>query len=266
MRLTRSPLRKAPVEGAHDGEIRMSGESGGGGAPLWMVTFADLMALMMTFFVLLYSFSSLDETKYRMIAASMASGFGAVLVSPKSAPTPALGPPSMMPSPMNQPMGRAVQSSGANKSSTNTEVAQQVKQTLQSEIAEGIISVESTGNTVTIRFPEEIAFPPASDQMSDAIIPIIKRLSKSLADAPGTIMISGHTDDRPINSARYKSNWKLSTDRAVSVIQLFEEIGNIESKRLTAVGYADTRPIAPNDTAEDRAKNRRVEIAIVQQQ
>ena len=244
----------------------MSGESGGGGAPLWMVTFADLMALMMTFFVLLYSFSSLDETKYRLIAASMASGFGAVLVSPKSAPTSALGPPSMMPSPMNQPMGRAVQSSGSNRNAANTEVALQVQEALKSEIAEGIISVETTGNTVMIRFPAEIAFPAGSDQMSEEITPIIKRISKSLEDAPGTIMISGHTDDRPINTARYQSNWKLSTDRAVSVIQLFEKIGNIESARLTAVGYGDTRPVADNDTPENRAKNRRVEIAVVQQQ
>ncbi len=231
-----------------------------------MVTFADLMALMMTFFVLLYSFSSLDETKYRLIAASMASGFGAVLVAPKSSPTPALGPPSMMPSPMNQPMGRAMQNSGPGKSAANTKVAQQVKATLQNEISEGIISVETTGNTVLIRFPEEIAFPPASDQISDAIIPIIKRLSKSLAESPGTIMISGHTDNRPINSGRYTSNWRLSTDRAVSVIQLFEKIGNIDPRRLTAVGYGDTRPIASNDTPEGRARNRRVEIAIVQEQ
>lgn len=233
---------------------------------MWMVTFADLMALMMTFFVLLYSFSSLDETKYRMIAQSMASGFGAVLVAPKSAPTPAMGPPSLMPSPMNQPMGRAVQSSGSKANAANTEVAEQVKQSLQSEIADGIIAVETTGNTVTIRFPEEIAFPPGSDQITDAIIPIIERLTKTLEESPGTIMISGHTDDRPINSARYQSNWKLSTDRAVSVIQLFESIGKIAPERLTAVGYADTRPIAPNDTPDNRAKNRRVEIAIVQQQ
>ncbi len=243
----------------------MSGESGGGGAPLWMVTFADLMALMMTFFVLLYSFSTLDETKYRLIAESMASGFGAVLVSPKSAPTPALGPPSMMPSPMNQPMDRAMQNAGPGKQSVNTAVAQQVEATLQSEISDGIITVETTGNSVVIRFPEEIAFPPASDQISDAIIPIIQRLSKSLTNVPGTIMISGHTDDRPINSATYQSNWRLSTDRAISVIQLFEEIGNIESERLTAVGYADTRPIATNDTPEERARNRRVEIAIIQE-
>lgn len=244
-----------------------SGGGSGGSAPLWMVTFADLMALMMTFFVLLYSFSTLDETKYRLIAESMATGFGAVLVSPRSTPTPSLGPPSMMPSPMNQPMGRATQMAGrGGQQSANTEIAKQIKATLSSEIAEGIITVETTGNTVSIRFPEEIAFPPASDQISDEIIPIIERLSRSLADTPGTIMISGHTDDRPINSARYQSNWKLSTDRAVSVIQLFEEIGNIESSRLTAVGYSDTRPIAPNDTPENRARNRRVEISIVQQQ
>jgi len=243
----------------------MSDEKPKAGAPLWMVTFADLMALMMTFFVLLYSFSSIDETKYRLIAASMASGFGAVLVSPTSAPTNALGPPSMMPSPMNQPMGRAQQGSGPGQASVNNEVSEQVEATLQSEIDAGTISVETTGNSVIIRFPEEIAFPPASDEMSDELIPIIKRLSESLADVPGTIMISGHTDDRPISSARYQSNWRLSTDRAVSVIQLFEEIGTIESSRLTAVGYADTRPISSNDTAEERAKNRRVEIAIVQE-
>jgi len=241
-------------------------EGSGGGAPLWMVTFADLMALMMTFFVLLYSFSSIDEKKYQLIASSMASGFGAVLATPKSTSTPALGPPSMVPSPMNQPMGRATQASGPGFSPANTQVAEQVKETLRNEIAEGIISVETTGNTVVIRFPEEIAFPPASDQITDAIIPIIERLSKSLDDAPGMIMISGHTDDRPINSARYQSNWRLSTDRAVSVIQLFESIGNIESARLSAVGYGDTRPIAPNDTPENRARNRRVEISIVQQQ
>lgn len=243
----------------------MSGKSGGGGAPLWMVTFADLMALMMTFFVLLYSFSSLDETKYRLIAASMASGFGAVLVSPKSSATPALGPPSMMPSPLNQPMGRSNQAMGSGQPSANTQVAQEVKQALMDEITDGIIAVETTGERVIIRFPEEIAFPPGSDALSDAIIPIIDRLTKALEEAPGTIMVSGHTDDRPINSERYKSNWSLSTDRAVSVIRLFERIGNIDSKRLTAVGYADTQPLVPNDTAENRARNRRVEIVIIQQ-
>jgi len=247
----------------------MSGESGGGGgggAPLWMVTFADLMALMMTFFVLLYSFSSIDETKYKLIAASMASGFGAVLVAPKSAATPSLGPPSMMPSPMNSPMGRGVQSPAGQPSAVNQEIMEEVQQSLKSEIDAGTISVETTGNTVVIRFPANIAFPPGSDQISDEIIPIIERISKSLEDAPGELMIAGHTDDRPINSARYKSNWRLSTDRAVSVLQLFEKIGGIDSSRLTAVGHADTRPIASNDTPEERAKNRRVEIAIVQRE
>ncbi len=240
-------------------------EGGGGGAPLWMVTFADLMALMMTFFVLLYSFSSLDKTKYKMIVQSMASGFGAVMAAPQASSAPTLGPPSMMPSPLNQPMGRSTQGTGSGYASANTKVAQEVAQALEAEITDGIIAVETTGERVVIRFPEEIAFPPGSDELSDAIIPIIDRLTKALAKAPGTIMVSGHTDDRPINSARYKSNWSLSTDRAVSVIRLFEEIGNIESTRLTAVGYADTQPLAPNDTAENRARNRRVEIVIVQQ-
>jgi len=245
----------------------MSGENERTGAPAWMTTFADLMALMMTFFVLLYSMSSLDEQKYRMIAASMASGFGAVLAKPKTVSTPSMGPPSMLPSPMDSPAGRGQNSPSAPRVKiVSDEVMEQVKQSLQSEIAEGIIAVETTGNSVVIRFPEEIAFPPGSDDVTDELMPIIRRLVDSLEEAPGTIMVSGHTDDRPINSAQHDSNWRLSTDRAVSVIRLIESLGKIGPDRLTAVGYGDTRPIAPNDTPENRARNRRVEIAIVQQQ
>jgi len=82
-------------------------------------------------------------------------------------------------------------------------------------------------------------------------------------DESGTIQVSGHTDNRPINSGKFKSNWELSTNRGVSIIHLLESFGTINSNQLTAVGYADTRPIFPNDTAEGRSRNRRVEISII---
>ena len=244
----------------------MAEKGGGGGVPAWMVTFADLMALMMTFFVLLYSFSTIDEKKYRMIASSMAKGFGAVLAAPRSSTTTAIGPPSMMPSPMSQNTRARSPSPRQEMSSRNDALMQQLQSSMSTEIAEGIIAVETSGNTVVIRFPEEIAFPPGSDTMSDDIMPILERVADALKDAPGTIMVSGHTDNRPINSARFRSNWELSTDRAVSVIQRLESLGSIEANRLTAVGYGDTRPLAPNDTPENRARNRRVEIAIVREE
>lgn len=229
-----------------------------------MVTFADLMALMMTFFVLLYSFSSLDEQKYKMIAASMSKGFGSVLITAAKAPkTTAVGPPSMVPSPMNQASRPRNPTPRLEMGRPSDPLVKELQQSLQAEIAEGIITVETTGNSVIIRFPEEIAFPPGSDEISDEIMPILRRVVKSVAESPGTLMVSGHTDDRPIKSKQFGSNWELSTDRAVSVIHRLQQIGGIDPARLTAVGYGDTRPLVPNDSPENRMRNRRVEIAIV---
>lgn len=243
----------------------MSKPAAGSAVPAWMVTFADLMALMMTFFVLLYSFSSIDETKYRMIVESMAKGFGAALVSTKTPAPTSLAPPSLIPSPLSQASRAPNPTQRQTRGNTNDELLEQLQQSMSSEIAEGIVAVETTGNSVVIRFPEEIAFPPGSDEISDEIMPLLEQVTAALQDAPGTIMISGHTDDRPISSGRFRSNWELSTDRAVSVIQRIESLGKIDPSRLTAVGYGDTRPLVPNDTPEHRARNRRVEIAIVRE-
>lgn len=239
-------------------------KSTGAQVPAWMVTFADLMALMMTFFVLLYSFSSIDENKYKMIVQSMAEGFGAVLSTPNTPSSVSVGPTSLIPSP-RQTSSRSQSDAQAQQQAQTEELMQELEESLQSEIAEGIIAVETTGNTVVIRFPEEIAFPPGSDEISDAIDPILIRVADALKESPGTIMVSGHTDDRPIKSAEFSSNWELSTDRAVSVIHRMQNLTDVDARRLTAVGYGDTRPLAPNDTPDNRARNRRVEIAVVRE-
>ena len=138
-----------------------------------------------------------------------------------------------------------------------------IQESLQDEISKGSLAVELSGNNVIIRFPEEIAFPPGSDEISDEILPILRRVAEALAEEPGTIQISGHTDNRPINTGKFKSNWELSTNRAVSVIHMVEQLGILDPSQMTAVGYSDTRPLFPNDTPEGRARNRRVEIAII---
>jgi len=229
-----------------------------------MTTFADLMALMMTFFVLLYSFSSIDETKYKMIVQSMADGFGAVLSTPNTPSSVSIGPTSMMPSPMSR---------SPRPSMSPTQVAAQAAQATQadlevsmkSELAEGIVSMELSGNKVVIRFPAEIAFPPGGDSLTPEMLPILDRVTKALATSPGTVMVAGHTDNVPINSQEFGSNWELSTDRAVSVVHQILELGNLTPERIRAVGYGDTKPVAPNDTPENRALNRRVEIVIEQE-
>lgn len=241
----------------------MADKNAGAGIPPWMATFADLMALMMCFFVLLYSFSYLDEVKYKAVVASMAKGFGSEVTPVRAQSSSSIGPPSLVPNTMQtQSRGaRPMTQQEANKDTI--ELRRKIQQDLQEQISEGKLSVEMAGNNVVIRFPEEIAFPPGSDAISDELLPILARVTEALADEDGTIQVSGHTDDRPISTATIKSNWELSTKRAVAVIHMIEQLGTVDPSQLTAVGYSDTRPIFPNDTVEGRGRNRRVEIAVI---
>ena len=249
----------------------MSSNAGSPGVPGWVVTFADLMSLMMTFFVLLFSFSSMDEQKYRQIVESLAAGFGAEVVRKSNSTPVTVAPPAIVPSNFTQLTRSNARPNATRSRTADTEeirrqsLATQVTESMRPEIAAGMVAVEMQGNAVVIRLPEEIAFPPGSDEVSAQIAPVLKRVAASLADTRGMIVVSGHTDDRPITSGRFRSNWELSTDRAVSVVEQLVEIGGIAPERVMAVGHAATRPLAPNDSDGNRARNRRVEISIVQE-
>ena len=238
------------------------------GAPAWMATFADLMALMMCFFVLLFSFSQIDESKYRLMVESMAKGFGGqqVQLQTPTAPSASLSSPSSINSPFSQFQAPSRSSRSRNRvqSSQVSATAKQVRKVMQNEIADGKVAVETTGNTVLIRLPEEVAFPPGSDLVSAEMANIIDRLAPAMRESDGTIMVNGHTDDVPISSREFSSNWELSSDRAVAVIHEIVALTGIDEARFAAVGNGSTKPIAPNDTAENRARNRRVEITIVE--
>jgi chemotaxis protein MotB len=241
------------------------------GAPAWMATFADLMALMMCFFVLLFSFSQIDESKYRLMVESMAKGFGAQQVSMQmpSTPTASLRSPSSINSPFTQFQAPNRSSRTRNRIQSSEQAsatAKKIKLVMREDIADGKVSVETKGNTVLIRLPEEVAFPPGSDVVSADIAGIIDRLAPVMRESTGTIMVSGHSDNQPISSSEFASNWELSADRAVAVIHEIVELTGIEEGRFAAVGHGSTKPIAPNDTPENRARNRRVEITIVEEQ
>ncbi len=241
------------------------------GAPAWMATFADLMALMMCFFVLLFSFSQIDESKYRLMVESMSKGFGGqkVQLQTPSTPSASLSSPSSINSPFSQfqaPSRSSRSRSRIQTSESASATARKVKLVMRDDIADGKVAVETMGNTVLIRLPEEVAFPPGSDIVSAQITEIIDRLAPVMRATTGTIMVTGHTDDRPISSSEFESNWELSADRAVAVIHQIVKQTGLDESRFAAVGNGSTKPIAPNDTPENRARNRRVEISIVEEQ
>jgi len=115
---------------------------------------------------------------------------------------------------------------------------------------------------VVIRFSEDATFPSGDATIKPDMIPIIERVVEVVGNCTGNIVVSGHTDDRPISSTQYRSNWDLSAARAVSVVHELVLNRDIEAERVVAAGRAETQPLAPNNTAENRAVNRRVEISI----
>ena len=134
--------------------------------------------------------------------------------------------------------------------------------TLWREIESDMIRVELTDRVVVIRFGDAAFFSPGSERMTQSFRSVIARISTILGETDGAIVVQGHTDDVPISSQRFRSNWELSTARAVSVVHELLRSPWIDQKRLVVEGHADSRPIAQNDSPRHRAQNRRVEIHI----
>lgn len=135
---------------------------------------------------------------------------------------------------------------------------------LKKEIEKGMVEVESEGTKILIRIREKGSFPSGSATFRDDFLPVLAKLRDTLATVPGKVLIAGHTDNVPINTSRFRSNWELSSSRAVSVVHELLREENLEANRFLVEGHGDAHPIAPNDSQENRALNRRVELTIVQ--
>ncbi|HHC6586462.1 TPA: flagellar motor protein MotB [Vibrio parahaemolyticus] len=289
------------------------------GLPLWMGTFADLMSLLMCFFVLLLSFSEMDVLKFKQIAGSMKFAFGVqnqleVKDIPKGTSIIAqeFRPGRPEPTPidviMQQTMditqqtlefhegesdraggtkrdegqltgGQSPETSTQSNQSAESDMQQQqseemsqemetlmesIKKALEREIEQGAIEVENLGQQIVIRMREKGAFPEGSAFLQPKFRPLVRQIAELVKDVPGIVRISGHTDNQRLDSELYRSNWDLSSQRAVSVAQEMEKVRGFSHQRLRVRGMADTEPLVPNDSDENRALNRRVEISIMQ--
>ncbi|TCO75392.1 MotB family protein [Chromatocurvus halotolerans] len=275
------------------------GEGDNRGAPAWMATFADLMSLLLAFFVLLLSFSEMDLERYKTIAGSMKMAFG-VQQQIKADDTPKgtsviameFSPGRTIPTPIQQ-IQQVTRDSSRSSLQTGTQEqaqakmddeqaralleqkvatleqetaadAQRLRALFADEIANENIDIESEGRFITIRIRENGSFPSGSASLTDGFLPVISKLRSAMAEIPGKVAIEGHTDNVPISGGPFPTNWALSAGRALSLTHELLREPNLEDRRMMVVGYADTQPLAGNDTAEGRARNRRVEIVIRQ--
>lgn len=273
------------------------------GLPPWMATFADLMSLLMCFFVLLLSFSEMDAMKFKRLAGSMAQAFGVqnklkVMDIPKGTSIIAqeFSPAVPEPTPINeiwQHTEDITQSSldfdaaqqydveqgeeareGGIKARIKEKLEELIKQTerdafelyeaLHEQVDSGEIEIETRGRQIIIRIREKGSFVSGSATMAPNYIDVMEEIRTVLAQKPGRIQVQGHTDNVPISTERFRSNWELSSARAVSVAHELMKGGQIKPRRFEVTGFADTRPLVDNASTENRARNRRVEIVIQQ--
>jgi chemotaxis protein MotB len=251
----------------------------------WIITFADLMSLLLTFFILLLSFSKMDLHKYELMAQSLSQAFGFSLL--ESSPggqiifedePPPPPPPAQDVSQIEREFAQFEEEMEADdvemlEQSEGVDFVTQIDPNienltetlvdeLEAEIVSNALNVTYDSEKVVVRFSEATIFSSGSEELMDEMFPIIEKIEEVLAGCNGQIVVSGYTDDLPVTSNRFRSNWDLSAARAVSVVHQLIFNNKIDPNRVSATGRAETNPLVPNDSTANRAKNRRVEISI----
>ena len=217
------------------------------GAPLWMCTFADLMSLLLCFFVLLLSFSVMDAIKFKQISGSMKDAFG---VQKKE----------FIP---HSPLGEQIVALDFKTVPLEAKFQQEITQEFEKEIQSGMIEAEPTPEGLILRVKDSIAFHSGKAAIQDKFKPILDKVGRIVKDKKLTVEVSGHTDNLPLKKGMaFSSNWSLSSARSVKVVEYWIKKHKIPAGRLSAAGYAYGQPVADNNTLEGRAKNRRVEFLI----
>lgn len=225
----------------------------GGGSPAWMTTFSDLMTLLLVFFVLLYSFSVMDVEKFEGFIAALKNQLGVLEAGKTITPNPNIDAGTL-----GQDYAQAPENI--------RQVMEELNNYIEANNLSDRVQVEQKRKGLVISLTGEILYQLGRAEIRDQGKEILTRISNILTEIPNDIMIEGHTDDLPIRTNEFPSNWELSTARAVNVIKFLIEEKNFNPARLSAAGYSEYRPVADNSTAAGRAENRRVEIVVLNSQ
>jgi len=224
---------------------KKASKSSGPSAPAWMVTYSDMVTLLLTFFVLMLSMAEMDQVKFQRAAISLKGAFGIMDSHPQRETKSDVVLPEM----------------GAIPYELLQRVYDQMILDLQKlEIDEDIELVKDRG-AIVLRIVEKILFAPGSDRLKPGAPPVLRKVAELVAPLPFEVRIEGHTDNTPY-SASDITNWDLSVQRAISVLKFFATNELLALDRLSAVGYGDRRPLKPNDSVKNRALNRRVEFVL----
>jgi len=213
-------------------------------APFWLVTFSDLVTLLMVFFILILSFSTIQLEKFR---GAMSSMKGALGVMPENIST------------YSKPKSNFEKK----EEKVRREIEEEIRETEEILAAMGlsdIVEIEFTGDGIMVRMGDNLLFSSGQAMLKNQALPVIDLVLQAFGDKYDNIYVEGHTDNIPISSKQFPSNWELSSGRSLSVVRYLNNKGKVPANKLTAVGHGEHRPLIPNSDSKSRSKNRRVEI------
>ncbi len=249
----------------------------------WLVSYADFITLLFAFFVVMYSISSINEGKYRVLSDAIIAAFrspakslepvqiGKLTKSPNSSPIDMPGEyrqkiEQMMRERAIEPpiaVGEGRESAGEGGASEAVKsLSGEIRDAVQALLDRDLVKVRAGKNWLEIEIQASVLFPSGSAALNEDALPVLRRIAQVLAPHGNPLQVEGHTDSLPIRSLVYPSNWELSAARAASVVQLFVQYG-LSPARMAAVGYGEHRPVADNATAEGRSRNRRVSLVVL---
>lgn len=227
----------------------------------WLVSYADFITLLFAFFVVMYAISSVNEGKYKVLSNSLTNAFKNTTGETGGQPMAVLqGAPPIPPRPVLKP-DKLPEQKKVEQRQRMKNVASSIMDALQPLVAQGKVRLLETSRGVTIEINDSILFPAGQAKLQPASSSAMGAIAQVLASTDFPITIEGHTDNVPISTPQFPSNWELSAMRATTVLRLFND-GGVGAERLTAIGYGETRPVETNTTPEGRARNRRVSILI----
>jgi len=219
------------------------------GLPGWLATFGDLMSLLLTFFVLLLSFSTINVKDFNHAMGALQGALGVLTGEPQ----------------LSLPIREELPRSEGNLS--EAEVIAKATQELEVAVEEaglqGDVKLEETTTGIVVRIADNLFFDSAEADLKTGAFPLLRKLGEAFAKLPNHVNIQGHTDSRPINTENYASNWELSGMRALQVAKYLVQQTGLPPDRVSISGFSEYRPLAPNNSETNMRTNRRVEIHIL---
>ena len=227
----------------------------------WLLTYSDLITLLMIFFVVMYSISSINAQKMAALASSLAQAF---IGSPAPGLLDTGGLPSVVPGVAPAPGGTGTDG----QSLEGTELAQvklELQQYIRQEGLQSQVTLKSEERGLVVSMADTVLFPRGSAELTPEARTLLRPVGQALARLPNYLRVEGHTDNLPINTPAFPSNWELSTARATNVVRFLTGDAGIDPQRLSATGYGEYRPVAPNDNEASMSRNRRVDIVVLKE-